>query len=97
MIYPSSKNLIILCAFLASLALAADDDESYTITTSYPSRRFTSNGQMAAMVGIQAFYWIPALLLLIVGCSVCFMMDMDKDKHKDTLLYAKFLTNVKDK
>jgi hypothetical protein len=24
-------------------------------------------------------------------------MDMDADKHKDTLLYAKFLANVKDK
>jgi len=49
------------------------------------------------MVGIQAFYWTFIVLGLIAGCTICFMMDMDKDKHKDTLLYAKFLTNVKDK
>ena len=49
------------------------------------------------MVGVQAGIWIPILLAIILGCVVCFMMDMDADKSKDTLLYAKFLTNVKDK
>jgi len=49
------------------------------------------------MVGTQAGIWVSILLIIIVGCVVCFMMDMDADKSKDTLLYAKFLTNVKDK
>ncbi len=49
------------------------------------------------MVGTQAFIWIPVVLTLVLGCVVCFMLDMDRDKAKDTLLYAKFLANVKDK
>lgn len=49
------------------------------------------------LVSTQAFIWIPIILTLILASTVCFMMDMDADKHKDTLLYAKFLANVKDK
>ena len=62
-----------------------------------PNRKYITNANLGAMVGFQAFWWIIILMTLITGCTVCFMMDMDKDKHKDTLLYAKFLTNVKDK
>ena len=46
---------------------------------------------------MQAFIWIPILLVIITGCAVCTMMSMDADKSKDTLVYAKFLANVKDK
>ena len=52
---------------------------------------------MAVLVGVQAFFWVPILLIIVTGCTVCFMISMDKDKHKDTLVYAKFLANVKDK
>ena len=60
-------------------------------------RNITSNQQMAVLVGVQAFFWVPILLIIVTGCTVCFMVSMDKDKHKDTLVYAKFLANVKDK
>lgn len=49
------------------------------------------------MVAKQAAIWISVIMLLILVYTVCFFMDMDADKNKDTLLYAKFLANVKDK
>lgn len=50
------------------------------------------------LVAVQAGIWISVFMILIVGCTVCFMMDMDvESKRNDTLLYAKFLTNVKEK
>ena len=78
----------------------AEDDwvgTTATIATNYPNKKSVSMGRLSALVGQQAFYWVIILMTLIVGCTICFMMDMDKDKHKDTLLYAKFLANVKDK
>ena len=44
---------------------------------------------------MQIFIWVPILLILVCGCTVCFMLRMDENKHKDTLVYAKFLTNTK--
>ena len=49
----------------------------------------------ANVVSMQCFIWVPILLIIITGCVVCFMLNMDADKHKDTLVYAKFLTNAK--
>lgn len=56
-----------------------------------------SGEQLSNLVAVQAFIWIPILLIIITGCTVCTMMSMDADKSKDTLVYAKFLANVKDK
>lgn len=61
------------------------------------AHNITSMQNYANLVGVQAAIWVPILLIIITGCTVCFMMGMDKDKHKDTLVYAKFLANVKDK
>ena len=72
-------------------------DTTSAVATNYPNKRAVSMGRLSALVGQQAFYWVIILFTLITGCTICFMMDMDKDKHKDTLLYAKFLANVKDK
>jgi hypothetical protein len=49
------------------------------------------------MIQVQAFIWVPIILAVITIASVCFICFMDADRKKDTLLYAKFLTNVKDK
>jgi len=53
--------------------------------------------EYSKLVAVQAFIWVPILLIIITGCTVCFMLRMDENKEKDTLVYAKFLTNVKDK
>lgn len=65
-------------------------------TTTVDGRTFVSQADLGAMVGTQAFIWIPIILTIVLASVICFMMDMDADKHKDTLLYAKFLANVKD-
>ena len=53
--------------------------------------------EYSKLVAVQAFIWVPILLIIITGYTLCFMMRMDADKAKDTLVYAKFLANVKDK
>merc|ERR1712127_62015 len=52
--------------------------------------------EYSKLVAVQAFIWIPILLIIITGCTVCFMLNMDADKEKDTLVYTKFLNKSKD-
>lgn len=49
------------------------------------------------LVSVQAFIWVPIILTLILLSMTCMMMYMDGDKSRDTILYAKFISNVKDK
>ena len=49
------------------------------------------------IVGVQTFIWVPIILTLILVATLCMMAGMDADKNRDTILYAKFITNVKDK
>lgn len=49
------------------------------------------------MVGTQAFIWVPIGLIVVTIATICTLMGMDAGKERDTMLYAKFLTNVKDK
>ena len=56
-----------------------------------------TNMQLAQMVQRQAFIWVPIMLAIITIASTCALCHMNDDKSRDTLLYAKFLSNVKDK
>jgi hypothetical protein len=68
---------------------------------------FTANAQQIVgnanaanpgqLVSVQAFIWVPIILTLILLSMTCMMMYMDGDKSRDTILYAKFISNVKDK
>lgn len=59
---------------------------------------FKANAQATqSYVGTQAFIWVPIILSLILIAMLCMMAGMDADKNRDTILYAKFITNVKDK
>ena len=60
-------------------------------------RVLTSMQDYSVILAWQYFIWVSILLVIATGCIVCFMVRMDADKHKDTLVYAKFLANVKDK
>ena len=53
--------------------------------------------QYANQVAFQAFIWVPLVLFIVVGCMACFMVRMDADKHKDTIVFAKFITDIKEK
>ena len=48
-------------------------------------------------MGVQAGIWVSIMLLIVTGVTVCFIGGMDADKHKDTVIYAKFLQTSKDK
>ena len=58
---------------------------------------YVSGYQLSTMVGTQAMIWVPIILIIVTLATICTLMGMDADKERDTMLYAKFLTNVKDK
>ena len=49
------------------------------------------------LVGTLTFIWVPVILVLILVAVLCMMGSLEVDKNKDTILYAKFISNVKDK
>lgn len=52
---------------------------------------------MGNLVAWNTFIWVPVILVLILIGALCMMGDLEVDKNKDTILYAKFISNVKDK
>ena len=55
------------------------------------------NMQLATMIQTQAFIWVPIMLVLIVISATCALCTLNQGKDRDSLLYARFLSNVKDK
>lgn len=55
------------------------------------------NKQLAMMVQTQAFIWIPIVLFIITLSATCALCTLNQGKDRDSLLYAKFLSSVKDK
>ena len=41
--------------------------------------------------------WVPIVLVVAVFFAVMAIVNMDLNKDKDTILYAKFLTKIDDK
>ncbi len=64
-----------------------------TVVTEAP----VSQADINEMVRTQAIIWVPVLLGIVTLMAVCTLFNMDADKSRDTILYAKFLSNVKDK
>ena len=56
-----------------------------------------NNKQLAGLVQVQAYIWVSIMLAIITIASTCAMCYMNDPKTRDSLLYAKFLTNMKDK
>ena len=56
-----------------------------------------NNKALASLIQVQAGIWIGILLAIITIASTCAMCYMNDPKTRDSLLYAKFLANVKDK
>ena len=56
---------------------------------------------MAADAGVitrkQAGIWIPIMMAIISVASVYALYAIDDVKNRDTILYAKFLANLKDR
>ena len=45
----------------------------------------------------QACIWLPIIMLLIVIYAVIAIYKIDDVKNRDTILYAKFIANLRDK
>lgn len=45
----------------------------------------------------QACIWLPIVLALTVFFAVVAVYKIDDPKNRDTILYAKFITNLKEK
>ena len=45
----------------------------------------------------QAFIWVPIVFFIIIISTVIFIYQIDDVKKRDTILYAKFIANLKDK
>lgn len=52
---------------------------------------------VSQMVHTQAAIWVPIALFFITLISTCFVMGANDDKSQDSLLYAKFITNFKER
>ena len=55
------------------------------------------NMQLARMVQTQAFIWVPIMLFVITLTATCALCTLNQGRDRDSLLYARFLSNVKDK
>ena len=85
------------------IALAANQaaTNADVAITSYPQLNANGNPAIAANAGVitrkQAAIWIPIILVIISIASVYALYAIDDIKSRDTILYAKFLANLKDK
>ena len=50
-----------------------------------------------ALTRRQTVIWIPIIMLLVVIGAVGAIYSIDDVKNRDTILYAKFIANLKDK
>lgn len=57
----------------------------------------TTGAQLSNLVATQAFIWVPIGLTLVLLMALCMLGSMDADKNRDTILYAKFISNVKER
>jgi hypothetical protein len=60
-----------------------------------------TNPNKFANVGVitrtQAAIWMPIIMVIIVIAAVYALFAIDDKKNRDTILYAKFLANLKDR
>ena len=66
-----------------------------------PTKTATGAPAVAADAGVitrkQAGIWIPIMMAIISVASVYALYAIDDVKNRDTILYAKFLANLKDR
>jgi len=85
------------------IALAANQaaTNADVAITSYPQLNANGNPAIASNAGVitrkQAAIWIPIILAIISIAAVYALYAIDDIKSRDTILYAKFLANLKDK
>ena len=74
---------------MATAAVAADEP----VISAYP----TTAANAGVITRKQAAIWIPIIFAIISILSVYALYAIDDVKSRDTILYAKFLANLKDR
>ena len=68
-----------------------------SVNKAWDTRGPVNNMALSQMVQTQAIIWVSIFMVIIVLASACALYTIDDPKTRDSLLYAKFLTNMKDK
>ena len=96
--FPREFRLFVVNLNLFSLAAAINQG---TTTNAANEDTVPTAPTVAANAGVitrkQAAIWIPILLAIISVASVYALYAIDDIKSRDTILYAKFLANLKDR
>ena len=72
---------------MINLLLSIAQAETLTVTGPLPM----------GIIGTNAFYWVAIMFFVITLAAVCCLCTMADDKSNDTILYAKFISNIKEK
>ena len=64
-------------------------------TTAYVKGPYVANA--GELTRKQAGIWIPIFFVLFVAAAVLAIYRIDDVKNRDTILYAKFIANLKEK
>lgn len=87
-----ARSLVAL-AFVVSLACAQDP----TPPTPSPASVHYEIANAGELTRRQAAIWIPIVFVVFTVGAVYALYGIDDPKHRDTILYAKFIANLKEK
>ena len=63
----------------------------------WTSNTLAVQGNVGVITRRQIGIWIPIIFIIISVASIYALFAIDDKKNRDTILYAKFLANLKDK
>lgn len=79
------------------LAMAANQSADSTATAEKNVALEGAGNDAGIITRRQAGIWVPIIFAIISVASVYALFAIDDKKNRDTLLYSKFLANLKDR
>ena len=93
-----SATFIVWLCFFINMATAVNQSANASVD---PTKTATGAPAQAADAGVitrkQAGIWIPIMMAINSVAAVYALYAIDDVKNRDTILYAKFLANLKDR
>lgn len=77
--------------------MGAQQDATTTKASAAENVALAVNGNVGVITRRQIGIWIPIIFVIISVASIYALFAIDDKKNRDTILYAKFLANLKDK
>lgn len=74
-----------------ALAQTGEPVKIDTLTLPSVTQTKSVGATMTSVAQKQAYIWVSIILAVVLFFSVLALLNMDIDKEKDTILYAKFL------